>query len=81
MAAFIDDLKTARDFLAATYALEAERRFNRSDDGKPIHVSYSMGGKSVSWTGSLSEMRSEIQEMTDFINRQEIPEYRIRVWQ
>jgi hypothetical protein len=65
--AALDDLITARDAMCRVLALESGRRQTNSEAGNPIQVTYSVGGKTVNWTGSLKDLIESIKELNELI--------------
>jgi len=64
---FIDDLRAARDNLAAELKGETAARRALVESGKPPPVTYTANGRSVDWNGYLRAMREQIQELDDLI--------------
>lgn len=78
--ALLDDLKAARDNLAAELRNETARRVALTAAGNPPPTTYSFAGRSLDWNGWLRAVRSEIQSLATMIAAEEIPEANVRVW-
>jgi hypothetical protein len=78
--ALLDDLKAARDNLAAELRNETARRVALTAAGNPPPTTYSFAGRSLDWNGWLKAVRAEIQSLATMIAAEEIPEANVRVW-
>jgi len=71
--AYSDDIKSARDNLAAELKNETARRLALTAAGNPPPTTYHVGGKSVSWNEYVKMMAEQIQSLTDLANAQDDP--------
>jgi hypothetical protein len=71
--AYVDDLKTARDNLAAELKAETVRRKALVDAGNPPPTNYSVSGKSVDWNGYLAAMTARLKDLNQEIIAADTP--------
>jgi hypothetical protein len=65
--AFLTNLVSIRDALAAELLKELQRRAALVADGKPPPTDYSLGGKSVQWNAYVSGMQKLIMEQNKLV--------------
>lgn len=78
-------LRAIRDNLEKELANETERRAALTTAGHPPPATYSVGGKSVSWTEYMSMMVAQVKELSSLItsiggDEGGIPEVSVRLW-
>lgn len=61
-------LKNIRDNLEKELENETSRRAALTEAGKPAPATYSLGGKSVSWSEYVSSRIKDIKELNEMIN-------------
>lgn len=61
--AYVDDLKSARDSLATELKNETARRAALTAAGHPPPATYTVGGRSVDWSGYLAAITAQIKEI------------------
>lgn len=71
--AYLADLKSFRDALMSALATDMLAEKATVEAGGTIRVSYSAGGKSVSWTGSKKDALEAVKTAGELIRMEEIP--------
>lgn len=61
-------LKNIRDNIESELENETARRLALTEAGQPPPASYSLGGKSVSWSEYLTSRKQDIIDLNELIN-------------